>query len=457
MVCRAWIAVLATAWVAIGCAAQAEAPPWPPADLAGRLKSEPKTDIDKKIKAAIADCEGRIAKLDAAQPAVRAALGRLRDRLRPLYLEYNRNKKRYRRDFFPPAMCLSRFETDIKYLLGALAAGKEPFSASAGRWQTRTCWVERVNVMGHFDLIVPAAYDPKKSWPLIISFQDDPDYKQLRKTPYFLIRCIQRGYPTGMTYVENKTRTYLKDVARDYNIDPRRIYATGFSYGGHTDLVIAWRYPHWFAAIAPVCNDLRDKTTPFVKQLKNVPTLLLHGQNDSFLRTGKIIHKYMTEAGCPVTWRTYPGGHAPTLPFRKDVTVLTKFFDRHVMDPNPKTVSHVIEHKRYSRAFWVNGKMTRDSGGMSAIFEVRVVKDNRIEIDANDQVASLELDLNDKLVDMSKPVTVVSAGKTLYRGKAASPLKVKLRDGPAYDDGGGDRLWRDILEIKKTAAYAKAK
>ena len=433
--------------------------PWPPKQLAEKLQTEPKTDVDKKIKQAIADYEAQIAKLDAGKPLVKANLPRLRRKLEPLYLEYNRNKKRYRRDHFKPASCMSRIEDDMKYALGSLAAGKDPAAASAGRWQTRTCWIERVNVMGHFDLIVPRAYDPRKSWPLVISYQDDPNMNQMRtKTPYFLMRCIQRGYPTGLTYVENKTRTYLKAVAREYNIDPFRIYATGFSYGGQTDLIMAWRHPHWFAAIAPVCNDLRKSArghdqTPYVRYLKNVPTLLLHGDGDSFLKTGKVVHKYMQEAGCPVQWRTYKGGHSPTLPFRQDVTVLTKFFDKHVMNPYPKLVSHIVEHPRYSRAFWVNAKLTKNAGGMEGTFEVRVKGGNRIEIDANDQIAELVLDLNGKLVDMGKPLTVVSGGKELFKGKPARKLRIKLRDGEDYPMGDGDRLWQDLAEIKKNAAY----
>ncbi len=452
--------VAAAAIFSCGSASNSPPEPWPPKELAEKLQAEPKTEVDKKIKQAIADYEAQLAKLDADSPLVKANLPLLRRKLEPLYLEYNRNKKRYRRDHFKPASCMGRIDNDMKYALGSLAAGKDPAAASAGRWQTRTCWIERTNVMGHFDLIVPRAYDPRKSWPLVISYQDDPDMNQMRtKTPYFVMRCVQAGYPTGLTYVENKTRTYLKAVAREYNIDPCRIYATGFSYGGRTDLIMAWRHPHWFAAIAPVCNDLRKSgsgrdQTPYVRYLKNVPTLLLHGDGDSFLATGRIIHKYMQQAGCPVEWRTYKGGHSPTLPFRQDVTVLTKFFDKHVMNPYPKTVSHIVEHARYSRAFWVNAKLTKNAGGMEGTFEVRVKDGNRIEIDASDQIAELVMDLSGKLVDMGKPVTVVAGEKELFKGKPPKKLRIKLRDGEDYPAGEGDRLWQDILKIKTSAAYA---
>jgi len=456
---RRIVACVAAAVALVACGAAAGQAPWPPAEFAEKLKAEPKTEVDKALKELIAEYEKKIAELKQDEPLISANLPRLRRKLLPLYQEYNQDKKRYRGDHFPPGDCMKRFRTDMDFTLKALGEGKHPPAASVGRWQTRVCWIERTNVMGHFDLIVPRSYDPKKPSPLVISYQDDPDMDQMRtKTPYFLIRCIQKGYPTGLTYVENKTRTYLKEAARDYNIDPFRIYATGFSYGGRTDLIMAWRHPHWFAAIAPLCNDLRKPPsgidqTPYVKQLKNVPTLLLHGTGDSFLSTGKIVHQYMQEAGCPVEFQTYPGGHSADGLFRKDVTVLTNFFDKHVMNPYPKMVSHVVEHNRYSRAFWVNAKLVKDAGGMQGVFEVRVKEGNRIEIDANEQVAELELDLNDKLVDMKRPVTVVAGEKKLYEGMPSEKLKVKLREGEPHEVGPGDQLWKDLLEIKKESVY----
>ena len=428
---------------------------WPGAEYAAKIKEPPKTDLDTKIKSLVADYESRLARLDQAKPLIQACLPRLRQNVSLLYREYNRDHKRYRGDHLPPESCIQRLEGDMKFnLADGLEKGIDPATVAPGRWQGKAYWVEGADILGQYDLIVPRSYGPAKPTPVVLSYQDDPDMDQMRtKTPYILIRCIQRGYPKGLVAVEQKTRSILKDAAGDFHIDPFRIYATGFSYGGRTDLIMAWRHPHWFAAIAPVCNDLRGDQTPCVKQLKNVPALLMHGTGDSFLQTGKVVHQLMAEAGCPVSWRTYPGGHAPTLPFRQDVTVLTKFFDQHVMNPYPKTVTHVVEHRRYSRAFWVNAKLVRDGADMRGIFEVVVKEGNRIEIDANDQVAELTLDLCEKLLDMNKPVTVVAGEKVLYQGKPAAALKIKLRDGEPHEIGPGDQLWRDLVEITGKTVY----
>ena len=110
-------------------------------------------------------------------------------------------------------------------------------------------------------LSVPEGYAPEKSWPVIVSLQDNPDPALTAKSPYFLLHA-------GKTGVECSTNihNYLKDLVAKYNIDVNRIYGTGFSRGGHELLEQAWHYPHLFAAIAPVCNDLR--TEPKVFYLK---------------------------------------------------------------------------------------------------------------------------------------------------------------------------------------------
>ena len=293
-------------------------------------------------------------------------------------------------------------------------------------------------------LSVPESYTPEKSWPVIVSLQDNPDPALTARSPYSLVHA-------GGTGVEcsSKIHSYLKDLVAKYNIDVNRIYGTGFSRGGHELLEQAWHYPHLFAAIAPVCNDLRSEPKVFfVKHIQNTPTLLLHGDHDMFLRTGQRVHELMKAADCPVEWGTYPGGHTPEAPFKKDISLLTKFFEKRTFDPYPKEVTHVVTHPRYARAFWTDcylvgsfldkppaapdgpppasgfpGAMQKPYALRAAVFVVRVKEGNRIEVQANEHVAALDLYLTDKLVDMSKPVTVVMEGR-LFRVSCGCPQDV---------------------------------
>ena len=323
-------------------------------------------------------------------------------------------------------------------------------------------------------LSIPEAYTPEKAWPVIVSLQDNPDPALTAKSPYFLLHAGGTGVDCS-----NKIHNGLKDLAAKYNIDVNRIYGTGFSRGGHELLEQTWHYPHLFAAIAPVCNDLRSEPKVFyVKYIQNTPTRLLHGDHDAFFKTGQRVLELMKAAGCPVEWGTYPGGHTPEAPFKRDLSLLTKFFDKHAFDPYPKEVTHVVVHPRYARAFWIDCRLVGsfldkpgtaqqdlrppgDAAGAvqkpyvlrEAVFAVRVKEGNRIEIQANEHVAALDLYLTGKLVDMAKPVTVLLDGKTLYEGAAACPLKVKVREGEELKATHLRPLWEELADIQKQAQY----
>ncbi|MES2674932.1 MAG: prolyl oligopeptidase family serine peptidase [Pseudomonadota bacterium] len=58
--------------------------------------------------------------------------------------------------------------------------------------------------------------------------------------------------PEGWEKVERDLLKILANVQRDYSTDAARIYLTGLSYGGFGTWYVASRYPHLFAAIAPV-------------------------------------------------------------------------------------------------------------------------------------------------------------------------------------------------------------
>ena len=88
-----------------------------------------------------------------------------------------------------------------------------------------------------------------------------------------------------------------------------------------------------------------------------------------------------------------------------------------------------------------------------AVFAVKVTDGNRITVQANEHVAALDLYLTDKLVDMSKPVTVVMGDKTLYEGAPACPLKVKVREGEELKATHLKPLWEELVEIQKKAQY----
>jgi hypothetical protein len=293
-------------------------------------------------------------------------------------------------------------------------------------------------------LIVPKDYTPEKSWPFLLASQNQIAVKAMEKVPYFA------AYGPSEAVVAP-----LLETAKKYNIDPYRIYATGFSRSGHGLLETTWLYPDRFAAIVPVCEDMRWKEQykvqkiDLLKYIQQTPTLLLHGDHDSFLATGKKNYEIMKAAGCPVQFGTYPGGHGPDPIYFRDVARLTDFFDKHVLNPFPQMVDHVVCSYAATRAFWVDCQVAKGSVERDhPVFKVQVKDGNRVEVTANEGVRKLTFFLSDKLADMTRPVSVTFEGREVFQGPAQPRLTVMLREGDVAPAAGQVPLWEQLEAIR---------
>jgi len=84
----------------------------------------------------------------------------------------------------------------------------------------------------------------------------------------------------------------IDQIITSYPVDDKRIYLTGLSMGGYGTWDLATKYPHKFAAIAPICggSDVHIWTAPL--QLKNMPIWAFHGAMDNVVpieKTTRII------------------------------------------------------------------------------------------------------------------------------------------------------------------------
>ena len=294
-------------------------------------------------------------------------------------------------------------------------------------------------------LIVPKDYSPQKAWPMIIVSQNQVSGKQMVRAPYFA------AYGGSAT-----CRLPLLVTAEKYHLDPLRVYATGFSRSGHGLLETTWQYPHRFAAIAPVCEDLREKAQygarqkmDLLKYIQQTPVLLWHGDHDSFLATGKRNYELMKTAGCPVAFKTYPGGHGPDPIYFKDIKKVTDFFDQHVLDPYPRDVTHVVYTVAATRAFWIDAKVGPSATAVEyPVFRVVVRKGNVIDVvQATAGIRQLVFHLNDRIVDMSKPLTVTFEGKAVFTGTPQPRLTVTLHEGEVLPADGLPPLWEELAAV----------
>ena len=106
-----------------------------------------------------------------------------------------------------------------------------------------------------------------------------------------------------------KLNEWLEHVVGVLPVDRRRIYLTGLSRGGQGAWDFAMRYPHWFAAVAPLSgySDIRQPC-----RLQGMPVWAFHGAQDGIVPI-KYDQATVAEAqgcGVKVKFTVYPDlGH----------------------------------------------------------------------------------------------------------------------------------------------------
>ena len=127
-------------------------------------------------------------------------------------------------------------------------------------------------------LCIPASYDPAKPAPLICAFHGTGDTGQGMAEMWrgiageigaFVLAPSEAGANEGYAWSVRERESALSAIRwmrRHYNIDERRIFATGISRGGHLAWDLVLRHPDLFAALAP--------------QIGGPRLAIMHGQNN---------------------------------------------------------------------------------------------------------------------------------------------------------------------------------
>lgn len=127
----------------------------------------------------------------------------------------------------------------------------------------------------------------------------------------------------------------LDELSRRYPIDPDRLYVTGMSMGGRGAWYMAYRYPHRFAAIAPVAAFQPIAYWATSGQLGSMPVRAFHGDQDDLAPFAEAVrmHEALGTAGGVSELDVLPGrGH----------------FIAHVLE-DPALYEWLLQHRRPRR------------------------------------------------------------------------------------------------------------
>jgi predicted esterase len=307
-----------------------------------------------------------------------------------------------------------------------------------GKWRFRgkVSGQERIEIevggrKQHYVLSAPKGYSSKKSWPLILSRHGAGGNGPMELSfQWSSVRSKWRGFiaapsgnPPGAQWFPEQepfVLAVLKDAMTRANIDANRIYVNGFSNGGNG----AWYYGEYHPGIfAAICTRGGGNPMPaMVRNLKHVPTYIVHGENDTVIRvdSDRRDAAALEQLGYEVVYTEVAGGgHKP---FNEENPKILEFFRMHPRDPWPKTLTfYPRPDRKRMRILWLE---IPEGVGTSPV-EAAVREGNTIEISGASRVV---LWLSDGLVDLDREVIVKLNGSEAFRGRVERRLETLVTD-----------------------------
>lgn len=186
---------------------------------------------------------------------------------------------------------------EIEDALTSLAKGENPYKDETGE-------IERAYRAADGTLIpyrayIPENYDGTEARPLVVMLHgalgDERTYLsglydpavikgEADKRGYILATPNGRGRLSGYQGpAKDDVIEVIREISRDYKIDPNRIYLTGHSMGGTGTWLVAASHPDIFAAIAPVAGAppaQGNASKEMLARLKGTPVFVIHGKKD---------------------------------------------------------------------------------------------------------------------------------------------------------------------------------
>jgi poly(3-hydroxybutyrate) depolymerase len=338
----------------------------------------------------------------------------------------------------------------------------------------------------HF-VYVPQSYDKAKATPLVVighggSAARDLDFGARAArggmVPFWLEAAERHGFLlvaplTDRGWMQIGTSLLFSAISRlqrDYHVDPDRICLTGHSMGGH----LTWRSAFWFpdrwAAVSPMSGGYDYVKSMDVWNLIGVPGYTTFGTREPYQinEFNRTIASWMEAHRYPWTCREKAGGHTI---FADEVVHVAAFFAAQRRDlyrkqlwarvgglqfaaaeSNPQWgTTHTWRAGRpieLSTVHWLRFRPVPAEAPperhVQRVF-AQVVGDNRIEL-TSENVRELQVLLHPKLVDLSRPVTIVANEVEVFRGVVPVDLGRMLALVREYDDRG--RIFHAAVDVR---------
>ena len=355
---------------------------------------------------------------------------------------------------------LGREDATVATVEAVLAAGRsyenQPVGAQPG---------QKVRMGGrlfHYGLYVPNSYRPERSYGLVLclhgaGFTGDSYLErwQTRLGEAYILACPTLMGGNWWTRTgEDLVLATIQAVSSRYHTDPDRVFLTGMSNGGIGAYLIGAHHATRFAAIVPMAAGLDNVLLPFLENFRQTPLYIIHGRQDEVMPVGlsRSIVKELDRLGYAYMYREHDrvhpmaGGHF--FP-REELPDLVAWLAQQRRNPNPTKLTFVQDASHLLPFGWARIDATdriaefsenlidrRDEAVKKreyAKLDAHIIGSNRIEV-RTQRVRRYTLYLNETLVDLARPVTVVTNGVVSFEGVVVVSARTLLREGRLRQD-----------------------
>jgi hypothetical protein len=342
---------------------------------------------------------------------------------------------------------------------------------------------------------IPAQYDVTKSWPLVIKLpaanafltQPPPDASAVTQIytqwmgqelaahpdavvvmPLLNLDELWGPGPVGMNLVIQP----MLDAANRANIDPSQVFLIGHSMAAQAVWNLAIHYPTYFAGINPMAGSARDAWQRIrMGNLGNIFTVVWADTSDDVINVdeSRSLVAYLRRMDYAVDYtETRDLGHVPSAPiieqeyekvrsrprdlYPKQVYLQSNNFDTifnradwvQIYQPLSPGQQAKVQFSRGSQGMYIYEQMFRVIAEISDPHTIKLTTRN---------VRLVRLYLNDQLVDLDHPITIVANGMTRYNAIVPQSAAEMLKDEQFL--GRGWRYYSAVVDLDLSESATK--
>jgi pimeloyl-ACP methyl ester carboxylesterase len=253
-------------------------------------------------------------------------------------------------------------------------------------------------------------------------------------------------------HIDTLFETIIQTSVARYGVNPGKVYLMGYSAGGDGAYRMASRMAdHWAAAAMMAGHP--GETSPL--NLRNTPFTLWMGALDSAFHRNTLVRTFAARLDSLHT--ADPNGYPHSLNvvhgaghwMNRADTMALEWMSRFRRNPYPDRVVWRQEESALRWNFyWLSVPPTDAKPGLKAIVQRR---GDTIVVERSDY-PTLFIDLNDKMLDLDMPVTVMRDGQQIFRGIAHR--RSQHIDNSAKERNDPDYIFSARLEVSGTKARA---